>query len=363
MNRTFLALLLCSQLLGPLDAVASALYSLPLKLTENERVGAAAVRDDGSGVIVVTSNRPRVSTILRFANGKQEKFPLQGISINRAVPLDRPNRLFVAGAIGSGAEAQYVGRVIELRPNGAVRTVWSSEGSGETTGRQMPTIAVDASGEVWALLTRERKGFRLVMGRTGDGSVLSSHDVSLQFSGDLPNGYAGDTFDARVIGSDKEPIAAVTNRGRIYILAPGQEGFRAVLQPPTGVSTSEWDHTTSTLWVEAGGQWSEFNLSSLIRGDKPEQLARRPHNQNALRNRSGDSLRGFAGRQGRFVLQTRSNDVVSLQLFEGAETMPRHLAIEGASAFALVNVSPSGEYAVILPSGPRSTEVRVIALR
>ncbi|HEX2060786.1 MAG TPA: hypothetical protein VHK90_08590 [Thermoanaerobaculia bacterium] len=290
----------------------------------NEWIGASVVAVDGSGAVVMTSGSPRVSRLIRFdARGNKSETRIDGISVNALQPAGN-DRFFIRGAIGSGADARYVARLIRLT-NGSLVTLWDSATLGSrVTRNEDAVVTLDPTGEWWsALVPSSSRRFAVLFGKTSAEDATMTYHVEneTRFVNAPPAGFTGGSWELVSLGGTH--AAALTPQGSVYIVS-ADDGVKTILSPERGGGHLEWDAATQTLWVESGKTWTAFALQ--------DTLARRKE-------------------------KTAKPGTTHASATTSQRPGPARPA--GLPPGATVSVSPGGRAMLILPSGPRSREVIV----
>ncbi|HEX9981667.1 MAG TPA: hypothetical protein VGF69_00250 [Thermoanaerobaculia bacterium] len=350
-------------------AAASPDRTIPFAKNDKEWVSATLLRDDGSGIVVVAGNQPRHGRFVLFdAAGRSRTVTLEGMSVNAIAPVGEGSRYFISGAVGTGDEAGYYARLVDIR-NDRIETIWDSSVLGAALSRAEPVLEIDRTGRQWAVLTRKgNSGFTLRTGSPSSKHGGRKTDINFQSHGTpgpLPPRFAADAIDVEFVDSNPaDPTVAVLHRGRVYLVSMTSGGIRAVLQPPRGGNVLRWDAPAQTLWVEASAEWSSFDLRELLAKGGRANAPRQPDAVTTFAGRARHAVQGFPLGNGRFALQTRENGAVALELFDGPASEGRSLLLpEVASDGGLVYVSPAGKAALLLPQGVFSNRAIVKPLQ
>jgi hypothetical protein len=331
--------------------------TIPVKLKANEWIGASLIEDDGSGTIIVTSPAPRASRVIRFdARGKATEVGVAGVSINSIQPLGG-NRYFIRGGVGSGKDAHYAARIVDLA-TGA--TSWDSSKLVASTNENAVT-AVDAKGEHWAALvpTSLTRFSVLFGGVSANGATMKYHFENEATFGAGPSAqFTGGSWDLAVLGgrAGDTHVAVLTPQGSVYIVS-AESGTKAILSPERGGGQLLWEQSTRTLWVESGESWSAFPLADTLDRQKAKTAA--PASGRATVTTSFDRKHGSASSAfpltgGRFALRTRSNGESAVEIFSAHDAAPQVVPLPGIPEEAIVKVSSGGRAILTLPNGPRS---------
>jgi hypothetical protein len=113
--------------------------------------------------------------------------------------------------------------------------------------------------------------------------------------------------------------AVLMPNGNVYVVS-AKSGLKAILTSPLGGGRLLWERSTQTLWVESGDRWSSFPLAATIR--EPKETTARPALQQAAITAAG--------------------------------AVPQVIALSDVAPDAIVKVSPSAKYLLVLPEGPKS---------
>lgn len=331
--------------------------TIPVKLKANEWIGASLIEDDGSGTIVVTSPTPRASRVIRFdPRGKTTEVGVAGISMNSIQPLGG-NRYFVRGGVGSGKDAHYAARIVDLA-TGA--TSWDSSKLIPSTNENA-VAAVDAKGEHWAaLVPTSSTRFTVLFGAvSGNAATMKYHFENQATFGAGPSAqFTGGSWDLAVLGgrAGDTHVAVLTPQGSVYVVS-AESGTKTILSPERGGGQLLWELSTRTLWVESGESWSAFPLSDAIDRQKAKTAA--PASGRATVTTSFDRKHGRASSAfpltgGRFALRTRNGGESAVEIFSAHDAIPQVVPLPGIPEQAIVKVSRGGRAILTLPNGPRS---------
>lgn len=346
-------LLLTTLMAGSLAADVT----IPVNLKAKEWIGASLIEDDGSGAIIVTSPAPRASRAIRFdARGKATEVGVAGISINSIQPLGG-NRYFVRGGVGSGKDAHYAARIVDLA-TGA--TSWDSSKLVASTNENAVT-AVDARGEHWAaLVPTSSTRFTVLFGAVSKNApTMKYHFESQATFGQGPSGqFTGGSWDLAVLdgrGADTH-VAVLTPHGSVYIVS-AESGTKTILSPERGGGQLLWEQTTRTLWVESGESWSAFPLAATVDRQKAKTAAPasgRAALVTSFALKSGRAASAFPLSGGRFALRTRNLGQSAVEIFSTHDAAPQIVPLPDLPAEGIVKVSRGGRAILTLRNGPRS---------
>lgn len=190
-------------------------------------------------------------------------------------------RLLLGGSAAVEGELFHSKRIVELDPNGNVKTLWDSARLPVELGAE-PVVEIDDSGRFWVVLTGIVEGARQVGGRI-IGGLIPKHEpswaVTVRFS----------SLEEHDSGSFREPgengiapigssRAAVLIGGRAYLIV-GQ-GERApiplMIPNPPGRLVAYHSESSSLLFADEGRGLVVFHVGSQPPADHPHENALEP---------------------------------------------------------------------------------------
>lgn len=346
--------------------------TIPLELRAGEHVGAVALQDDASAWIAVAHMESRLSRLLHYRDeAPTQDFELGDLAVNRLEVIpgsargetgpDTEASLFVGGAQRQGAEGRYVYRL--LRAHGPMlETAWDSVLLPDSTDA---IIRTDSGGELWgALHQRGDDELDLAVGPLpGYRATMTIHLESSWATGHIPRSVSADYPTFVFLGSDaRSPVLAILWQNLVYVVGPGEDPVRAVIRVESPEAANlHWQPSRRTLWV-----WtSEGSLGYRIQSDI---ASRRPGQPIPV----SDRISRIVGesRPTRIFSLTGGGVAVVVRTATGTREL-RMAAFEGASPAlgrellsmphgALVDLSPSGDVALLLPDGPRSDTAHLL---
>lgn len=258
--RIFTALLLTGSIV---DAASfSPGRAVPVSMTPAEHISAAAVSDDGSGVLALTSAGNTSSRLLSFRpDGSVSASSVAGMRINRVTRIS-PSTLLVGG---TAREAGYTFRLLKITSAG-FELIWDS--ANLSIGKREHMVAASPDGRLWAAVQPSGRKLIVMIGSFPEYrpalTVEVAPDVDVAKQLRLDANYASLFF----LNADaSRPLVAVQWLGASFLIQPQSGSLSAVRQVLTTthgpVTNAKWDAFSGLIWLKSRSTWSAFDLSKL----------------------------------------------------------------------------------------------------
>lgn len=333
-----------------------------LPLAEGEYISAQSISDAGEAMLVLTNEEATASRLLLAGAGMEDRtIPIPDQAINRLEPLDGEDvqLIFASGLARTEGGSEYVSRLYRLRGDREpwVELVWSSEQVGAPGEDEQVAFFASRDGKFWARLeVVSDEKILIAVGRF----PATEPGIELSIESPDPEGQVGrfhttEFPDLEVISQgDGPPLLALAWQGEIQLLTAehGPARARTSLAGAQGAVGLRWEPSTRSLWTHDGSGWVRLGVPpDLPRESTPRRLV--PDRRLAG---SHAAFQLFPLENGRLLAAERGQEGVRLVGYRPEQTPEQALL---APPNAVVEVSPAGRYALVLPAGPVSRRVLI----
>lgn len=318
---------------------------------KGEWIGAYVASDDGSSILSVNNAKTRQSRLMRVSSeGVTVIATLAGITVNHMMPLADGKY-----EIGGGTGTDYVKRVITLG-NGAPVTTWDSS---KLTNRGA-SVSISPDGSKWvAMIGHGPAIMELQFGDTS--SYKPSLSIRLSSASVIPRNAARFTADGegvQYLRTNPDAVAVVW-RGMVYVVQPGgSEPMTTLLSTGEGAGRIKWNGVGDTLWVEGATGWFAFENATAAETVQKHAF-KTPIKE--LRHKFSNGQNGdlFPLKGGGYAVTADAGAKRTLHIEQNGRGADKDLSQLKARS-AVVQVSPSGNYVLMLPEGVTNGHVMVV---
>jgi|GEM_PF-4960585 len=322
-----------------------------LDMHKGDWIGTYLAADDGSAILSVDNAATRHSRVMKVsASGVSTIADIDGITINHMIPLQGGKY-----EIGGGTGVDYLKRLVTFS-NGAAQTLWDSS----KLAHRDVSVSISADGARWVSMRGvNRDTIELQFGDTS--SYKPSLSIRLGGPSAVPakaTRFIADSEGVQYLKRNPDAVAVVW-RGMAYVVQPGgSEPMTALLATGEGAGRMRWDAATDTLWIEGATGWFAFDRATAVETAQKHAF-KKPQKEIRETYGNGQNADLFMLTGGGYAVAFENMGKRSLRLEKNGHAAVQKDLPPINSRSAVIDLSPSGNSVVMLPSGVTNGRVVV----